>query len=131
MNWFTKLFSRKPKASKSGENRTSTSYQFSATTVTQSATQPQKLLQQHVKLEQLKKLIPLRDLDEASLTAIHHATLWYKKGATLFNLGQPSDHVFYLLDGHIQMQPDGVNGYELDSRTTLYNLPLNSGYSAQ
>jgi HD-like signal output (HDOD) protein len=25
------------------------------------------------------------------------------------------------------MQPDGVNGYELDSRTTLYNLPLNSG----
>ncbi len=127
MNWFTKLFSRKPKASQSGENRTSTSYQFSATTVTQSATQPQKLLQQHVTLEQLKKLIPLRDLDEASLTAIHHASLWYKKGATLFNLGQPSDHVFYLLDGHIQMQPDGVNGYELDSRTTLYNLPLNSG----
>ncbi len=126
MNWFTKLFSRKPKAVKSAEDSASTSDHLSATSA-QTTTQPQKLVQQHLKLEQLKKLIPLRDLDDASLTAIHHASLWYKKGATIFNLGQPSDHVFYLLDGHLHMQPDGVNGYELDSRTTLYGLPLNSG----
>ncbi len=88
---------------------------------------PGKVQQQHLCIEQLKSLVPLRDLDEVSLAAIQHACLWYKSGTTIFRLGEASDFVYYLLSGHLQMQPAAVNGYDIDSRVTPYVLPLNSG----
>jgi len=125
MNWIKKLFSRKSASSVS--ERSGILSVLPETITLHQASQAQKILQQNLTIEQLKKFIPLRDLDDSSLAAIHHASLIYKKGATIFSLGQPTENIFYLLDGHIQMQPDGACRYEIDSSASLYILPLNSG----
>lgn len=128
MNWFTKFFSRKSVPIKTSETDLfKTDKSAPENVVLPQTTKPLKTFQQNLTIEQLKKFTPLRDLDDSSLAAIHHATLTYKKNATIFNRGQPSENVFYLLDGRIQMQPEGVNSYELDSSTSVYTLPLNSG----
>lgn len=127
MNWFKKFFSRKSVVTKAADSDLKAQKVWSENAASFQVTQPLKTLQQNLTIDQLKKFIPLRDLDDSSLVAIQHATLLYKKDATIFALGQPSEHVFYLQAGHIHMQPDGLNSYELDSRTNLYSLPLNSG----
>lgn len=129
MNWFTKLFSRKSAAPVAGRPAATAGAQPAQAdnNAGPQVAQPLSVAKQNLAVEQLKKFAPLRDLDEPSLAAMPHATLHYKKGATIFMFGQHSDSVFYLLAGHIVMQPDADNNYEVVADTPLSSLPLNSG----
>lgn len=82
---------------------------------------------QNLGLDKLRLFAPLRDLDDQSLKTVPHATLLYHKDATLFLRDQPSDGVYYLLEGRIEMQPDSDSSYEVVEGSALAALPLNSG----
>lgn len=121
MNWFTKLFKKSAGAQPQPGSAERGSDSADA------ATQAVLLQRQVLSPAQLKKFAPLRDLDDASLTALPQQTLGYGKGATVFGLGQRSDSVFYLLSGEISMQPDSDSSYRIEAGSALANLPLNSG----
>lgn len=127
MNWFTKIFSKTATA-----HIPLTSSATSAHSDTEKAApaiqadQPFKVLKQNLTPQKLKSFAPLRDLDDADIAILPHATLRYEKGATLFTLGQHCESVFYLLEGRIGMQPDSDSNYEVISGTPLSHLPLHT-----
>ena len=91
---------------------------------------PRKDLLEHTQklsIEQLKKFIPLRNLDNQTITALPHSAMHYPKNSIIFQRGQPSEHIYYLLTGKISMQPDSSKSYEVVAGSTLSTLPLNSG----
>ncbi|MDD2760229.1 MAG: HDOD domain-containing protein, partial [Methylomonas sp.] len=83
--------------------------------------------QQNLSVVRLKQFAPLRDLDDQTLKALPHATALYPKDAIVFIRDQDTDAVYYLLEGRLQMQPEGDNCYEITEGTPLAALPLNSG----
>jgi len=125
MNWFTNLFSRRPKPSpppKKTDVHSSVSPNNPLTCSEPVSTEYEKL-----PLATLKKLAPLRDMDDAYIEQLAHTTLRYAQGSVIFRLGQKANLVFYLLEGSVELQPDSDNRYTLSSESSLANLPLNSG----
>lgn len=76
----------------------------------------------------LKKLAPLRYLSDSTLEQIEHKTLHYNAGAIVFIVGQRTDYAYYLLQGSVEMRPEGVLPYHVHFDTAQAQLPLNSGY---
>jgi HD-like signal output (HDOD) protein len=126
MNWFTKLFSKHPQPlppeKKSNITPPSTSQNNQLTCSEPVSTEHKKL-----PLATLKKLAPLRDMDDAYVQQLVHTTLIYSAGSVIFRLGQKTNSIFYLLKGSLNMQPDSDNLYTLSAESSLANLPLNSG----
>lgn len=122
MNWFTKLFFRcpKPAEKKSDINPTRTDNLFACSEPVH--TEPKKY-----PLARLKKLAPLRDMDDAYVAQLVHTTLSYAPESVIFRRGQKTQSIFYLLEGSVELQPDSDNNYTLSSESSLANLPLNSG----
>ncbi len=124
MNWLTRLLhldspqKAKPRAKPSSSPTTKACARPS---------EPLIACRQNLSPEQLKKFAPLRDLDEHSIATIPHGTLLYHKDATVFIHGQPSDGVYYLLEGSLSMQPNSDNSYQVHAGGALASLPLNSG----
>lgn len=129
MNWITGIFKKqseheakaspappKPAAPTAGNDD-----------ITLTLAQPLVTCQQNLTVEQLKHFAPLRGLDEATLVTIPHTTLLFAKDSVLFQRGQPSNSVYYLLEGSVAMQPDGPTSYKIQAGTSLAALPLNSG----
>ena len=126
MNWFTRLFSKNT-PSPDVEKLQKLGKQIQPEKKpTPELAQPAKVLKQNQTPEKLKKFVPLRELDEPSLAALPHASLFYKNGDVIFALGQQCDCVYYLLEGSVRMCPDGDSSYEI-SAGALSSLPLNSG----
>lgn len=125
MNWFTKLFSkhRKHIAPEKKPDITSPDHP------NRSLTCSEPVFTDHKKLSPttLKKLAPLRDMDDAYVEQLAHATLSYAQGSVIFRLGQKTHLVFYLLEGSVELQPNCDNRYTLSAESSLANLPLNSG----
>lgn len=126
MNWFTKLFAKK------SARPVTPSTETLGTTADKGPPlqvgRPLKILKQNLTVERLKKFAPLRDLDASDIAALPHATLFYKKGTTIFTLGQQCESVFYLLEGQIAMQPDSDNSYDITADSALSCLPLNGSH---
>lgn len=128
MNWFTRLFAKEsaPPAAARPLSAIILPPDADDNADAPEVAQPARVLKQNLPVERLKKFAPLRDLDDPDVAALPHATLLYKKGATIITLGQRCDSVFYLLEGRITMQPDSDNSYEVIADTPLSLLPLNS-----
>lgn len=125
MNWFAKLFSPRPKTplpEKKPDTTLPTGPNNPLTCSEPVATEYKKL-----PLATLKKLAPLRDMDDADVEQLVHTTLTYTQGSVIFRLGQKTNSVFYLLKGSVELQPNSDNRYTLSANSSLANLPLNSG----
>jgi len=122
MNWFTKLLSPHTNnaAAKPVPEQTVDPQAFdcSEPLFTEHKNQP---------LAVLKKLVPLRNMDDAYVAQLPHTTLRYRKGSIIFRLGQQTTSVFYLLEGSVELHPNSDNCYILSAGSLQANLPLNSG----
>jgi HD-like signal output (HDOD) protein len=126
MNWFTKLFFSRPKRKTlTPENKSATT--SASPTILLTCSEPASTDHKKLPLATLKKLAPLRDMDNADLENLIHTTLTYTQGAIIFRLGQKTNSVFYLLKGEVELQPDSDNCYTLSAESALAKLPLNSG----
>lgn len=83
----------------------------------------------HVKqpLAFLKKLAPIRDLNDDDIEQIEHSVLSYAAESIVFTLGDKSEQIYYLLTGSIELVSDGGARYIVGEGSALANLPLNSG----
>lgn len=128
MNWFTKLFSKRPKNTQP-EKKPDIPATAAAPSPNNALACSEPVFTEHKKLPlaTLKKLAPLRDMDDAYVEQLAHTTLSYSQGSVIFRLGQQTNSVFYLLKGSIEMQPDSDNDYILSAESSLAHLPLNSG----
>lgn len=124
MNWLTKLFSKPPKNTPP-QKKTDITPAPSNDQLT--CSEPVSTSHKKLSLATLKRLAPLRDMDDASISKLVHTTLSYTQGSVIFRLGQKTNSVFYLLKGSVELQPDSDNRYTLSSESSLANLPLNSG----
>lgn len=125
MNWFTNLFSPRPKPSPPEKIPAIHSPHSPDNPIT--CSEPVSTEHKKLPLATLKKLAPLRDMEDAYLEQLAHTTLRYTQGSVIFRLGQKTNSVFYLLEGSVELQPDSDNSYTLSSESSLANLPLNSG----
>lgn len=80
-----------------------------------------------VGLKTLKQFAPLRDLPDATINQIEHNVQACPADTIVFHRGENSDGIYYLLQGHLSMQPESENHYQVEAGTPLANLPLNSG----
>ncbi|MGB4499284.1 MAG: HDOD domain-containing protein [Methylococcaceae bacterium] len=78
-------------------------------------------------LSLLKKLAPIRDLNDDEIAQIDQWILTYTNQSTIFALGDKSEYIYYLLKGSVELQSDGGANYFVYENTPLANLPLNSG----
>ncbi len=125
MNWFTKIFSKPPKKTPPGKKPDITP--LASPNNLLACSEPVSTEHKKLSLTALKKLAPLRDMDDAYVEQLAHTTLKYTQGSVIFRLGQKTSSVFYLLEGSVELQPDSDNRYTLSAESSLANLPLNSG----
>ncbi|TAK63581.1 HDOD domain-containing protein [Methylobacter sp.] len=125
MNWFTKIFSQKPK--KTPLEKEPDIAPLASTNNPLTYSEPVSTEYKKLPLTTLKRLAPLRDMDDAYVEQLAHTILKYTQGSVIFRLGQKTSSVFYLLEGSVELQPDSDNRYTLSAESSLANLPLNSG----
>jgi HD-like signal output (HDOD) protein len=125
MNWFTNLFFQRPKTP-SPEKKPDIPLTVAPNNLL-ICSEPVATEHKKLPLAALKKLAPLRDMDDAYVQQLAHTTLSYTQGSVIFRLGQKTNSVFYLLKGSVELQPDSDNRYTLSAESSLANLPLNSG----
>jgi HD-like signal output (HDOD) protein len=125
MNWLTKILPKSPKPS-APEKKTDIAAP-SASPDIPPCSEPVSSEHKKLSLASLKKLAPLRDMEEAYIEQLAHTTLRYTQDSVIFRLGQKTNSVFYLLEGSVELQPDSDNRYTLSADSSLANLPLNSG----
>jgi HD-like signal output (HDOD) protein len=125
MNWLTKILPKSPKTSVP-EKKTDIAGPSASPDILPCS---EPIASEHKKLSlaSLKKLAPLRDMEEAYVEQLAHTTLRYTQDSVIFRLGQKTNSVFYLLEGSVELQPDSDNHYTLSAESSLANLPLNSG----
>lgn len=116
--WASSLFSKKTE--ESGKANPSASQ-------TGGDTKPITVSNQKQPLTILKKLAPIRDLPEADIAQIEQSTSTYAPNCVIFKLGDKSEHIYYLLEGSVELESDGGASYTIIAGTALANLPLNSG----
>jgi len=127
MNWFTKLFSKQPKSISPEKKPAITTPAPAAPNTPLTCSEPVSTEHKKLPLATLKKLAPLRDMEDTYVQQLVHTTLSYTAGSVIFRLGQKTNSVFYLLNGSLELQPDSDNRYTLSAESSLANLPLNSG----
>jgi HD-like signal output (HDOD) protein len=125
MNWLTKILPKSPKTSVP-EKKTGIAGPSASPDILPCS---EPIASEHKKLSlaSLKKLAPLRDMEEDYVEQLAHTTLRYTQDSVIFRLGQKTNSVFYLLEGSVELQPDSDNHYTLSAESSLANLPLNSG----
>ncbi len=124
MNWFTNLFSQYPKPLFPEKQPDTTA---ASSTNPLICSEPISTEHKKLSLATLKKLAPLRDMNDTYVEQLNHTTLRYIQGSVIFRLGQKTTSVFYLLEGSVELQPDSDKRYTLSAASSLANLPLNSG----
>lgn len=125
MNWLTHLFSND--AEKQSTQKTSRKATDQKEIFTPVKAKPTQISDKKISLTVLKNLIPLRELDDYHLAGLNQSVHYYKNNDILFIKGDPSQSVYYLLQGCIQMQPDCDNSYQLTADSEQAKFPLNSG----
>ncbi len=126
MKWFNSLFSKPETEKQSDESRQMTDNNNSESPVNVAVAAPFKVSKQQLDARLLKRFIPLRFLDATVIGAIPQEVRYYKQDDVIFQLGQPTSFVYYVLKGSVSVQPDSQNGYEVEAKSDQGNLPLNS-----
>lgn len=116
--WASSLFSKKEESEKAN---TAVSHAGSANA------KPLTVSNQKQPLTTLKKLAPIRDLPEDDILQIEQSTSTYAPNSVIFTLGEKSEHIYYLLEGSVELESDGGASYSIIAGSALANLPLNSG----
>lgn len=75
----------------------------------------------------LKKLAPLRELSDEEIDQIKQTVFLYPPESTVFELGKKSEHIYYLLEGSVELESHGGGSYLINEGSLLANLPINSG----
>jgi len=131
MNWFTRLFSQDKESSVANANKVAekmpSTEAAGVVTVDLQCTSPISENVDILTFEQIKHLVPIRQLDEQALMALSHKVLTYAEGAIIFILKQPATCVYYLLEGEVTLRPDGDHSYIVLGDSTRAHLPINSG----
>lgn len=87
-----------------------------------------------ITLDILKELFPVRNLGDEVLEAfaLYREAEVFGPGTILFRRGEPSDSVFYLLEGAVSMDLGEGGSYEVQANTAKSRFPLCSAkhYSA-
>ncbi len=77
--------------------------------------------------EQIRKLIPLRNLDFDTFSYLPHKFLTYPSQSIVFIRNKPSKYIYYLLKGSINLSTEGNEGLLIHGSTTRATYPLSSG----
>ncbi|MDO9106682.1 MAG: HDOD domain-containing protein [Methylovulum sp.] len=125
MNWFTALFSR----TLSPKRATKPAAEIPTPGLHKPflCSKPASVSSQKYPLALLKKLAPLRELDDIYVENLDQQTLSYTPGSILFILGQQRNAIFYLLQGSIEFQPNSNSRYIVTDDSPLAKLPLDCG----
>jgi HD-like signal output (HDOD) protein len=75
----------------------------------------------------LRKLAPIRDLNDDEIKKVDQWLLTYANQSMIFSLGDKSEYIYYLLKGSVKLKSNGGADYQVFENTPLANLPLNSG----
>ncbi len=125
MNWLTHLFSSDAEKQSANKNSRKATEQKQVSTPVKA--KPSQISDKKVSLKVLKNLIPLREMDDHQLVGLDQSVHYYQAKDILFIKGEPSQSVYYLLQGRIHMQPDSDNSYQLTTDSERAKFPLNSG----
>ncbi len=126
MSWFNALFTHHPEQQKtpgqSGNSRRGAASESASKKSNNVAADTQK-----PPLEILRNFVPLRNLDDATISSLSCSIDTYPAEAVIFTLGEKAAAIPYLLDGEVEIQPDSDSHYAISAGTTEAHLPLNSG----
>jgi HD-like signal output (HDOD) protein len=127
-SWASSLFSKKTTDIKNlSEEKSGKSVDTNTATGLSAATPPQSAKEAKQPLAILKKLAPIRDLNDEDIVQIDQWILTYTPESVVFVLGEKSEYLYYLLKGSVELESDGGANYFIEEGSTLANLPLNSG----
>jgi len=90
------------------------------------SSEPGRIVNKKIPLETLKKLAPVRHLEDAVIEKLPQKCLFFNAQSQVFTFGQQTDSVYYLLKGTISIHPNSDNSYQISSDSVRANLPLNS-----
>ncbi len=125
-SWASSLFSKKTTDTEKNSENPAIKTADSPSAVNAN-TKPTTVSHDKQPLSILKKLAPIRDLNENDIVQIEQSTLTFEPNAVVFKLGEKSEHIYYLLKGNIELESDGGASYSIMEGSALANLPLNSG----
>ncbi len=125
-SWVNTLFSKKTPNIENKIVESLTNYRPS-TPILSAVTPPLSATATKQPLTTLKKLAPIRDLNDEEIAQVDQWILTYANQSMIFSLGDKSEYIYYLLKGSVELQSDGGASYLVYENTPLANLPLNSG----
>ncbi len=126
-SWTSNLFSNKKEDTEKLADETSAPIKKVVAQSVSKNTKPIAVSYEKQPLAILKKLAPIRDLNDDDIAQIEQSVLSYSESSIVFTLGEKSDHVYYLLKGVIELESDGGATYFVNDDSALAHLPLNSG----
>ena len=87
------------------------------------------LVSEEIHLEQLKQLIPIRNLSEEMLQsfALENKSEVVPAGNILFNINEATDSTIYLLKGTVSLCDNNGKTYEVEATGAKSKFPLSSG----
>ena len=82
-----------------------------------------------ISVDDLKKLIPIRQLKSEFLEAfvLEHKAKIFSKGATLFAAGTPTDSVYFLLQGEVELTDQNGVSYIINKASPKSRFALFAG----
>ncbi|WP_305909568.1 HDOD domain-containing protein [Methylomarinum sp. Ch1-1] len=75
----------------------------------------------------LKQLVPIGQLDEQQLSELRIFKISYEPGAIIFNRGESTESLLYLLSGVVHLETAGRQGLDIAAGTFEALHPLSSG----
>jgi HD-like signal output (HDOD) protein len=84
---------------------------------------------EHISIDLLQKLIPIRGFSEEILQAFatDHMSEVFPKQTVLFSTNEDTDSILYLLKGTVTLTDDRGNTYTVEADTAKAKFPLSSG----
>jgi len=76
--------------------------------------------------EQVKNLIPLRNLGNKEAVALPHRVLTFSEQSVIFIYHQSTPFVYYLLEGAVTLHPRASKSYDIIAESMQAHLPISS-----
>jgi len=97
------------------------------TSVPTSTARPCQLTPKKISVATLKKLVPIRYMENDLLSLIHKESEAVGANSILFRAEEPVESVIFLLQGTVAVETEGNRRYEIQAGTTKAHFPLSSG----
>ena len=88
-----------------------------------------KQASKEISIEALKELIPIRNLSEEKLLAfdLTKQAEFLPSDVTIFEVGQVTDKIYYLLEGTVELEDANGKSYEISAGSGMAKFPLSGG----